>query len=31
MKLCDDLETKLTAKEETAGKLVEAVVKELVA
>lgn len=31
MKLCDDLEAKLRAKEETAGKLVEAVVKELVA
>jgi type I restriction enzyme S subunit len=31
MKLCDDLESKLKAKEETAGKLVDAVVKELVA
>jgi type I restriction enzyme S subunit len=31
MKLCDDLEAKLKAKEHTAGKLVEAVVKELVA
>jgi len=31
MKLCDDLEAKLEAKEETASKLVEAVVKELVA
>ncbi|MCC6667205.1 MAG: restriction endonuclease subunit S [Polyangiaceae bacterium] len=31
MKLCDDLEARLKAKEATAGKLVEAVVKELVA
>jgi len=31
MKLCDDLEAKLAAKEETASKLVEAVVKALVA
>ncbi len=29
MKLCDDLEAKLAAKEATAGKLVEAVVREL--
>lgn len=31
MKLCDDLEAKLKAKEQTASKLVEAVVKNLVA
>jgi type I restriction enzyme, S subunit len=31
MKLCDDLEAKLKAKEQTASKLVEAVVKSLVA
>jgi type I restriction enzyme S subunit len=31
LKLCDDLEAKLKAKEATAGKLVEAVVRELVA
>ncbi len=29
MELCDDLEAKLAAKEATAGKLVEAVVREL--
>ncbi len=31
MRLCDELEAKLTAKEATACSLVEAVVKELVA
>ena len=31
MKLCDDLEAKLRVVDETAGKLVEAVVAELVA
>ena len=31
MKICDDLEAQLKAKEGTASKLVEAVVRELVA